>query len=185
MNLTVVIASTRPGRAGAPIASWYVDRAKAHGAFENVVVADLKEIALPLLDEPKHPRFKQYEHEHTKRWSAIVEAADAFTFVMPEYNHSVAPALVNALDYVFQEWAYKPVSLVSYGGVSGGLRAAQMIKPMVVGLKMMPMVEAVVIPFFASMLKDGVFTPNDTVEGSVKPMLDELRRWAGALKTLR
>lgn len=185
MNLTVIIASTRPGRAGGPIGTWFVERAKAQGAFEEVVVADLKEIGLPLLDEPKHPRLRQYEHEHTKRWSAIVDAADAFVLVTPEYNHGMAPALVNALDFLFHEWAHKPAAFVSYGGVSGGLRAVQMAKPMLASLKVTPLVEAVVIPMFTSMLADGVFTPNDTVAGSVAPMLTELRRVAGALATLR
>jgi NAD(P)H-dependent FMN reductase len=185
MNLTVIIASTRPGRLGGPIGTWIVDRAKSHGAFDEVVVADLKEIGLPFLDEPKHPRLREYVHEHTKRWSAIVDAADAFVLVTPEYNHALAPALVNALDFLFHEWAHKPAAFVSYGGISGGLRAVQMTKPMLMALKMMPMVESVVIPFAAAMVKDGVFTPNDTVDKSVGPMFDELRRWAGALATLR
>ena len=65
LKLDVIIASTRPGRVGLPIGNWFVERAKAHGRFE-VIVADLKEVNLPILDEPKHPRFQQYEHEHTK-----------------------------------------------------------------------------------------------------------------------
>jgi NAD(P)H-dependent FMN reductase len=63
-------------------------------------------------------------HEHTKRWSATVAAADAVVFVMPEYNRTFTAPLKNALDYLYYEWNYKPVGLVSYGGVSGGLRAA-------------------------------------------------------------
>ena len=185
MNLTVIIASTRPGRIGAPIGTWLVERAKAHGAVDQVVLADLKEIGLPFLDEPKHPRLREYVHEHTKRWSALVGAADAFVLVTPEYNHAGGPALVNALDFLFHEWAHKPAAFVSYGGVSGGLRAVQMTKPMLMALKMMPMVESVVLPFAASMVKDGVFTPDEAVEKSVKPMLDELHRWAGALATMR
>ncbi len=185
MNLTVITASTRPGRAGAPIASWFVERARAQRTFEEVVPADLAAIGLPLLDEPKHPRLREYVHEHTKRWSKIVDAADAFVLVTPEYNHGMAPALVNALDFLFHEWAHKPAAFVSYGGISGGLRAVQMAKPMLTALKMTPLTEAVVVQNFATMLKDGVFTPADAVEASVKPMLDELRRWAGALATLR
>ncbi len=184
MNLTVVIASTRPGRAGLPIAQWFVERAKAHGAFE-VTVADLKEIALPHLDEPKHPRFGQYEHEHTKRWSATVSAADAFVFVTPEYNYGSPPALLNALDFLFKEWAYKPVGFVSYGGVSAGLRSVQMTKQVVTTLKMMAIPEGVAIPTFSAMLKDGVFSGNEGLEKSIKPVLDELYKWAGALKALR
>ena len=80
------------------------------------------------MDEPKHPRLREYEHQHTKDWSARVEAADAFVFVHPEYNYGITAPLKNALDYLSQEWNYKPLGLVSYGGVSAGTRAAQMIK---------------------------------------------------------
>jgi NAD(P)H-dependent FMN reductase len=185
MNLTVVITSTRPGRVGAPVAAWFVEHAKKHGAFAEVVVADLKEIALPPLDEPKHPRFRQYEHEHTKRWSAMVDAADAYVFVTPEYNYGPPPALLNAFDFVYHEWCYKPGGFVSYGGVSAGLRSVQMSKQVLTTLKVMPMAEGVAIPFVSSLVKDGVFLGNEGLEKSIKPMLDELHKWAVALKTMR
>src|SRR5690625_7762706 len=60
---------------------------------------------------------KQYEKEHTKRWSEIVESADAYVFVAPEYNYSPTPALVNALNYVYREWNYKPRSEERRGGI--------------------------------------------------------------------
>ena len=184
MNLTVIIASTRPGRAGEPIAKWFIERAKKHGAFD-VVVADLKEINLPLLDEPEHPRFQKYQHEHTKKWAAIVAAADAYAIVTPEYNFSAPPALVNALDYVLKEWQYKPACFVSYGGVSGGLRSVQMTKLLLTAMKVVPLPEAVTIPFFSKMMKDGAFQGSEELEKSIKPMLDELHKWATALKTVR
>ncbi len=184
MHLTIIIASTRPGRAGEPVANWFIERAKNHGAFE-ITIADLKQIALPLLDEPKHPRFHQYEHEHTKRWSAVVDAADAFAIVTPEYNYGAPPALINAIDYLYKEWAYKPACFVSYGGMSGGMRSVQMIKQVLTTLKVMPLPDAVNVPFVGTMLKDGAFHGNDAVEKAVKPMLDELQKWATALKTLR
>ena len=123
-KLTVILASVREGRAGEAIAQWFVTRAKEHGKFD-VQLADLKELNLPILDEPHHPRFKKYVHDSTKAWSAIVDASDAFVFVTPEYNYTLPPALVNALDTVYHEWTYKPVGFVSYGGVSGGMRAVQ------------------------------------------------------------
>ena len=184
MNLTVIIASTRPGRVGLPIANWFLERAKKDGRFD-IVVADLKEVNLPIFDEPKHPRFQQYEHEHTKRWSAIVAAADAFVIVTPEYNFSPPPSLVNALDFVFREWQHKPAAFVSYGGVSGGLRSVQAAKLILTSLKVMPIPEAVTIPFFAKMMNEGVFAGNEELEKAIKPMLDELHKWAVALKTLR
>ena len=124
MKLNVIACSTRPGRIGLPIAQWMHDHAVANGKFESQLI-DLAAVGLPLYDEAKHPSLRQYEHDHTKRWSAVVEAADAFVFVTPEYNHGPPPALVNAISYVYKEWNYKPAALVSYGGVSGGLRAAQ------------------------------------------------------------
>jgi NAD(P)H-dependent FMN reductase len=183
-KLHVVIASTRPGRAGEPIAKWFLEQAKKHGKFELRLV-DLAEIALPLIDEPHHPRLQKYEKEHTKKWSAIVREADAYVFVTPEYNYSAPPALLNALDYLLHEWAYKPVGFVSYGGVSGGLRSVQMTKLAVTALKMMPIVEAVTLPFFSKELKDGVFAPPEVQEKAAQVMLDELLKWSTALATLR
>jgi len=183
-KLTVVMASVREGRAGEPIARWFVERAKAHGTFD-VQVADLKELNLPILNEPHHPRLKKYQHDSTKRWSAIVDGSDAFVFVTPEYNYTLPPALVNALDTLYHEWTYKPVGFVSYGGVSGGMRSVQTAKLMVTGFKMMPMVEAVNIPFYTQLMQDGAFTSNETHDKAVPVMLDELLRWSEALKTLR
>ena len=90
-----------------------------HGGFE-IDFADLAEVNLPFMDEPNHPRFHRYTHQHTLDWSARVEAADAFVFVMPEYNYGFTAPLKNAIDYLHAEWAYKPVGLVSYGGVAAG-----------------------------------------------------------------
>src|SRR5262245_20375897 len=118
LNLHVVIVSTRPGRGGPAVARWFVEQASSHGAFQMKLV-DLAEVNLPLLDEPSHPRLRDYKHEHTKKWSATVAEADAFVFVTPEYNYSAPASLINALDYLFHEWAYKPAGFVSYGGVSG------------------------------------------------------------------
>jgi NAD(P)H-dependent FMN reductase len=184
-RLLVVIASTRPGRVGLPVGRWFDAQARAHDAFE-VEVADLQELDLPFMDEPNHPRLGQYTHQHTKDWSATVNRADAFAFVMPEYNYSLTAPLKNAIDFLHQEWLYKPVGLVSYGGVSGGTRAAQMVKQVVTTLKMTPLPEAVAIPFVAKLIDDdGEFVPNETIEQSAKAMLDELVRVSVALAVLR
>jgi NAD(P)H-dependent FMN reductase len=184
-NLLVVIASTRPGRIGLPVGEWFADAAREHGAFD-VSVADLAEWNLPFLDEPNHPRLHQYVHDHTRRWSETVAAADAFVFVMPEYNHGIAAPLKNAIDYLHEEWSRKPVAFVSYGGVAAGTRAVQMTKQIVVSLRMVPVNDAVSIPFVKAMMgDDGAFHPSETVERSAGPMLDELAAVAGALQSVR
>jgi NAD(P)H-dependent FMN reductase len=184
-HLTIIIGSTRPGRAGLPIAGWFADRARSHGGFD-VHVADLAELDLPLLNEPNHPRMRQYIHRHTKNWSSVVDAADAFVIVTPEYNYGYPAALKNAIDYLHAEWADKPVGFVSYGGVSAGTRAVQQLKQVVTTLKMLPVFEAVNIPFHPQFIgEDGRVHANAIMEQATDAMLDELMRVEGALRSLR
>ena len=184
-TLHVIIASTRHGRQGPAVAHWFFALAQAHGGF-TVELVDLAAVNLPLMDEAAHPRLRQYEHEHTRAWSATVEAADAFVMVTPEYNFGAPPSLLNALDYLHYEWAYKPVGFVSYGGVSAGTRSVQMTKQVVTTLKMMPVMEAVAIPFFSQYLDDnGAFTPPEVQVNAAHDMLDELLKWTNALAPLR
>lgn len=184
-KLHIIIGSTRPGRVGPAIARWFEAFARQHGKFEPVLV-DLADFKLPIYDEPKHPMTRDYAHAHTRAWSASVAAADAYVFVTPEYNYSPPPALVNALDYVYLEWNYKPAGIVSYGGVSGGLRAAQAVKPQLSTLKLVPIPEGVGIPNFPQFLdENGAFTPNELITTGATTMLNELARWTDALKPMR
>lgn len=186
LKLHVIIASTRPGRVGLPVGQWFVDHAKKHGKFD-VTLVDLAEINLPFLNEPKHPSLQQYQHEHTKQWSRLIDAADAYVAVTPEYNFSTPAPLINALDYLYKEWLYKPIGAVSYGGISGGLRSVQHAKHQFTALKMMPIPEQVTIPFVSKFVQDDgkTFKAENTHEQSATTMLDELHRWATALKTMR
>jgi NAD(P)H-dependent FMN reductase len=183
--LQMVIASTRPGRVGLPVAEWFGERVEAHGGFE-LDVADLAKLDLPFMDEPNHPRLREYTQQHTKDWSARVERADAFAFVMPEYNYGLNAPLKNAIDYLHHEWRYKPLGLVSYGGVAAGTRAAQMVKQVVSALGVQPLVTAVSIPFVARLIDDeGELEANETMEKAAAAMLDELVRVERALRQLR
>lgn len=182
--LHVLICSTRPGRGGPAVAHWVAEAAAANGLFD-VKLVDLAEFKLPVFDEPEHPRLRKYQHEHTKRWSASVAGADAFVFVTPEYNHAPPSSLVNALDFLVHEWAYKPVGIVSYGGIGGGLRAVQLIKQLVMPLRMMPVLESVPVFNFRNQIgADGRFAPTDGQATAMNPMLAELHKLVGALKPL-
>lgn len=186
LTLQVIVASTRPGRKGRAVGEWMLELARAHGGF-SVELVDLAEVGLPLLDEPHHPRLRQYQNEHTKLWSATIDRADAFVFVTPEYDFAAPAALVNALQYLVHEWAYKPVGFASYGGVSAGTRGVQMTKQLVTSLRMMPVPEAVAIPFFNRHIdsETEAFDPGELQEKAARVMLDELARWATALEPLR
>ncbi len=156
-RLLVLTCSTRPSRKGPAVAAWVEREARRHGGFE-VEAVDLAVLALPLMDEPHHPKLARYTHDHTRAWSAVVDRADAVVLVFPEYNHSFTAPVKNALDYLHREWADKAVGLVSYGGASSGLRAAAALKPVLTCLRMVPAVEAVSAPFFEQFVdEDGTF----------------------------
>jgi NAD(P)H-dependent FMN reductase len=184
LKLLIIIASTREGRKGRPVAEWIEAETRKDPDWD-VSVVDLKTLNLPMLDEPEHPRFGNYHFQHTKAWSAIVEPTDAFILVTPEYNFYAPPAIVNALDYLSREWAYKPMGFVSYGGISGGSRSVQALKPLVTSLKIVPLVEAVNVPFFVQMISEDRFAPNPPTEAGAAAMLAELKKWANALKPMR
>lgn len=185
-TLQVIICSTRPTRIGAKVADWFIPHAETQGGFA-VERVDLQEIALPLLDEPKHPKLREYEHAHTKRWSKTVDRGDAYVFVLPEYDHGPPASAINALQYLVHEWMYKPCCFVSYGGVSAGTRSMNALKIVVVAQKMMPMMEAVSIPLVGKHLdkETGTFDPGEMQAKAAGAMLNELARWERAMRTLR
>ena len=184
-SLKIIIASTRPGRKGISVANWFIETVKKYPDF-NVEVLDLAQINLPFIDEPNHPRLQQYTKEHTKQWSNTIDSADAFVFIIPEYNYSMPPTLLNAIDFLYKEWNYKPVGLVSYGGISGGTRSAQMSKQVMTAVKLMPLAEGVTLPFFTKNIDDNErFNSNELIDKSVAVMMKELLRWTAALQSIR
>lgn len=184
-TLKIIIASTRPGRVGLPIGSWVARVATGHGGFDAVEILDLAEINLPFMDEPNHPRLRKYVHPHTIAWSQAIDSADAFLFVSPEYNFSMTAPFKNALDFLSAEWAYKPVGLVTYGGISGGMRAAHNIRQVVSVLKMIPVPEAVALPVVFAQIVDGDFIATDANVAAANLMLDEVVKVGAALAPLR
>ena len=184
-NLGLIIGSTRPARKGIAVAEWITNLARNQKNF-NVEVLDLKEINLPFMDEQHHPRLKKYEHEHTRQWSRTIENKDAFIFVSPEYNYGFSAPLKNAIDFLFAEWQYKPVGFVTYGGISGGIRALQMIKQVVTSLNMVPVVEAVNIPHFIKFLDgDHKFVANEEQQKAAHAMLNSIERWTTSMLFMR
>lgn len=182
-RLAVIIGTVRPGRIGPAFANWFAQVAQEHGAFA-VDLIDLAEIGLPFHDEPHHPKLGRYLHDHTVAWSKRVEAADAFVMVTPEYNYGYSAALKNALDYLHTEWADKAVGFLGYGGIGAGTRAIQQLKQVVTTLRMVPIFEAVNVPFAPTQLDDaGHVLPDDQRHAAAVAMLDELARMTAKLQT--
>ncbi len=184
-QLKIITSTVRPGRKGPIVAKWITEIATKDVNFE-VELLDLGEINLPLMDEPNHPSLQKYEHEHTKWWSRKIDEADAFIFVTGEYDFNYPAPLRNALEYLFKEWAYKAAGIVSYGGLSGGTRAANSLKSDLSTFSVVPLYQAVNFPFFTKNINDqDEFEANEISEKAAATMLRELLRWTKGLKTIR
>ncbi len=181
--LQVIIGSTRPGRVGPAIAQWFTERAETHGAFE-IEVVDLAEVNLPLFNEPNHPVTRQYTFDYTRQWSETINRADAYVFVIPEYNHSLNAATKNAIDYLHHEWRFKPAGIVCYGGGAMGTRAAQHLKPVLAALRVVHAGD-VAIPLQTTPVIDGVFRSNDVLDHAAASVLTEIAALHPGLHELR
>jgi NAD(P)H-dependent FMN reductase len=183
-KVMIVVGSVRPGRIGLPIAQWVRGQVEEHTDWD-VDFADLADLDLPTMNEPNHPRLRQYTFDHTRAWSERVDAADAFIFVAPEYNHSFSSALKNALDYLSQEWWRKPVAFVSYGGVSAGTRGVSAMSPVLQSLGLVRTGANVELPFAGGQVQSGVFQAGEKESAIILKVLDELGPLADALRPLQ
>jgi NAD(P)H-dependent FMN reductase len=154
----------------------------SRGDFE-VELIDLLDVSLPIYDELNHPTKREYVHEHTLNWSHTIDRADAYVFVIPEYNHPMNAATKTLLT-TCNEWRYRPYGIVCYGGASTGLGAAQALKPIMAALKV-TLCGDVSVPLISLPVKEGVFEGNDILINSSKTVLDEIAKLAPLLKTLR
>ncbi|MEU5155766.1 bifunctional NAD(P)H-dependent oxidoreductase/GNAT family N-acetyltransferase [Glycomyces sp. NPDC021274] len=193
LRVLVLTCSTRPGALGPAVNRWLLDAVadRADQLGVELVPVSLDDLDLPFLDEEEHPSSGVYRHEHTRRWSAIADAADGFIAVTPEYNYGMPATLKNALDYLSAEWAWKPIGFVSYGHTSAGTRAVQHAKQVVTTLRMMPLGATVAIRIgeaverFEDAVAAGALRPDPARDAAGIALLDELARVANALRPMR
>lgn len=116
--LLVIVGSTRPVRIGGQLAEHIIPIVEGASGHEANVV-DLRELALPFLDEPRQPSDGGYVHAHTRDWSETVTASDAVVVITPQYNGGYPAPVKNAIDYLYVEWRDKPFLVISYGSRGG------------------------------------------------------------------
>ncbi len=186
IEIKIILGSSRPNRFAHQPGEW-LQRLGADVAGARFEMLDLAEINLPFLDEPALPGAPgYYQHEHTRQWAEMIDGADGFVLVAPEYNHGYTPVLKNALDYLYDEWLHKPVAFASYGGAAGGARAVEQLRGVVGNLAMYDLSEHVILPGYASGIdKDGVFDFTERHDRTAQGMLRELVFWADVMKRAR
>ena len=183
IRIAIIIGSTRPNRLGESVGKWVHEIASSRTDAQYELI-DLKQIDLPLLDEPIPPSQGKYSHDHTKAWAAKIDSFDGFVFVTPEYNHGTCAALKNAIDYLYKEWNNKAAGFVGYGS-AGGTRAVESLRLVMGELQVADVRAQVMLSLFTDFENFKTFKPAAMHEQSLHTMLGQLVTWAGALKAVR
>jgi NAD(P)H-dependent FMN reductase len=182
INLGLIIGSVRGGRLGTTVAGWLADQVRQFGEF-NLDVIDLADydlpVAFPEFGAPPPPETAVQLAELSPR----LAAADAFAVVTPEYNHSFPAVLKNVIDWHKTEWYAKPVGMVSYGGISGGLRAVEHLRQVFAELHAVAIRDTVSFHDAWSLWDTEGNWPRGTVDYSepAKVLLNQLSWWARAM----
>jgi len=187
IKIQVIMGSTREGRFVEQPSRWIFEALQKKQEVTAELI-DLRDWALPFFDEPISPSFNNgtYKNPLAAKWAAKIGEADGFIMVTPEYNHGYSAVLKNALDYVYREWNNKPVGFVSYGGISGGTRAVQQLRQVVLELQMVPIRNGIHIPMYWTQLDEkGQYKNMDAHKEGTENFLNQLITWTTALKTIR
>jgi NAD(P)H-dependent FMN reductase len=177
LKLAIVTGSTREGRISPAIARWMTAEAQAFGGFD-IDLLDIAESGLPAI-------VRRGADPAVMAWRSRIAAADAYVVLVPEYNHSYPAPLKHAIDFAYEEWSHKPVALVSYGGASGGVRAAEHIRGVFSGLASVAIRDSVGLAR-AWRVIDHTGHMSDAVHvARARSMFSELTWWARALRKAR
>lgn len=177
VRVTVVVGSNREGRFGPVVAGWLLDRI---GERDDLVaeVVDVAETPLPTTFAADADAKAQLAGITPK-----LASADAFVVLTPEYNHSYPAALKNLIDWHYTEWQAKPVAFVSYGGVSGGLRAVEHLRQVFAELHATTVRDTVSFHnAHASFDDEGKLGDPTGPDAAAKVMLDQVVWWGRTLR---
>jgi NAD(P)H-dependent FMN reductase len=179
LAVTLVVGSNRHGRFGPVVADWLLDRMRDRDDLAPDVL-DVAETDLPTTFAPTA--------EARAALSAVtpkLAAADAFVVLTPEYNHSYPAGLKNLIDWHFTEWRAKPVALVSYGGLSGGLRAVEHLRQVFAELHAVTLRDTVSFHNAGTSFEKGRLKDPTAADAAAKVMLDQLVWWGLGLREAR
>jgi NAD(P)H-dependent FMN reductase len=178
LQVALIYGSTREGRLCDKIGAWAARGIAEHGDFALDLI-DPAALGLP-------DRHEAQDGPAVQGLARRIAEADAFVVVTPEHNHGYPAALKFVIDSVHAEWSGKPVAFVSYGGVSGGLRAVEQLRLVFAELHAVTIRDGVSLASPWDQLdEDGAFVPPAQARKAMATTLVNLRWWALALRTAR
>jgi len=178
LKIALIYGSTRPGRLCDKVASWTAAQISATHAFELDVI------------DPASPEARSSDQSGGSldlAWlRQHIGAANAFIIVTPEYNHGYPASLKSLIDSVGSEWHAKPVAFVSYGGISGGIRATEQLRQVFAEVHAVTIRDSVTFSLaWEQFDADGALKNPDRATRQMQTVLKRLAWWASALREAR
>jgi len=185
VKVGLIYGSARQGRFCDTVARWTERELGTSGQFSVEVIdpAAHNRVARRQTPENESPADQASGYRSLR---AQLDAADAFVVVTPEYNHGYPAALKELIDSAGEEWYAKPVAFVSYGGISGGLRAVEQLRQVFAELHVVSIRDSVSFQNAWQLFDaDGRPADPDRCSAQMSRMLAKLHWWAIALRTAR
>lgn len=180
MKLGIIVGSVREGRNGEAVGKWVLDFASNRNDGNEYELVELANYDLPFLG--KTPT--EAQGAAIQAWSEKMASFDGYIMVTPEYNRLIPGAFNNAMEFLKPEVANKPVGFVAYGGL-GGLSSIQSFRLIAAELQMASVRTMVTFSIMTDFVNMSEFKPAEYHAMNANEMLDQVSKWAKALKTIR
>jgi NAD(P)H-dependent FMN reductase len=121
-KILVLYGSYRSDRMGIRLANYLLAELRRRG--DEAELIDAKAVGLPIIDRMYKEFAPGTAPPAMQELAAKIKAADAFLFVVGEYNWGLQPGLKNLTDHFLEEWFWRPAAIASYSaGKLSGARA--------------------------------------------------------------
>lgn len=186
LNIPVICGSSRENRKSILVSNLVSSIISSQNHSSQVV--DFASLPLPFVNTPVPPGDlnKNYPDANVQKWSSIVDSAEALVIVCPEYNHGYPGVLKNALDWLYAEYANKPVGLIGVSsGAVGGARVIEQLRPIVENFGMWGLKETVMFTNINGVFDEQGKLLEEKYNDKLNSLLSSLYSKAEALKPLR
>lgn len=168
IKLAIIYGSAREGRFCDTVVNWVATEVRGHQQFA-IDLIDPRDLANGRADVARR-----------------LDEADAFIVVTPEYNHGYTADLKALIDAHSIEWQAKPLAFVSYGGISGGLRAIEQLRLVFAELHVVAIRDTVSFAFASRRFdQSGALIEPRDARKAMSVLLARLLWWANNLRDAR
>jgi NAD(P)H-dependent FMN reductase len=186
-KVLVFYGSYRATRIGIRMANFVVNELSAHGATPELI--DAREVGLPMIDRMYKEYPKGTAPQAMEALAQKIRTADAFVFVVGEYNWGPQPGLKNLTDHFLEEWFWRPAAIVSYSpGRLAGSRASAAWHPILSEMGMIVVSSTVAVGSITGALDargEPIGEAGGFAQKALRRLIDDLAWWTAAARNQR